>query len=115
MQGTMIIIPVSGPEVRIALKSAPEVEAMQEAVGGWLELVPHFDTLMTAAGGVVRCVALCNEEGKIARPQVLPFNPRASLLWDAALKRERAYGIGGDYLAGTVVILTGDAEFMDAL
>jgi hypothetical protein len=47
----------------------------------------------------------CNENGKIER---LPVNRGATLLWRAVA------GIvdGGDYLAGPVAIVTGDAEFM---
>jgi hypothetical protein len=80
------------------------LEDLQAAVGGYIELVPYWTTHVED-GVPVPCRVFCNENGKIER---LPVNRGATLLWRAVA------GIvdGGDYLAGPVAIVTGDAEFM---
>jgi hypothetical protein len=95
---------------------------LQRMVGGWLEAVPGFSSI-EHGGEVHRCVALCNEEGKLdystypghdKRRQPLPFNEFATGLWAAAVNGN-PLSVMPDALAGTVVILFGDEEFMGAL
>ena len=88
---------------------------MQKAVGGYLEVVPHFHSI-DYDGAVRKCVALCNEEGKLDRPAT-------------DYRTTRRDGYGGkrcsaitasvapfpDYLVGNIVVLFGDREFMEAL
>lgn len=114
MKGTMMTIPANGPLASVALAEPPALETLQQAVGGFLEVVPHLRTLETKSG-TVPCVAFCNEEGKLDRPHPLPKNPRANLLWSAAMQREYGCGPEPDYLVGTIVVLFGDDAFMETL
>jgi hypothetical protein len=109
MQGTIITIPVVG-DAKIAALAEPSLEALQEAVGGFIEAVPYFDTY-THEGELCRCVAFCNEEGKLKE---LAVNLEAMKSWIPALK---AHGIDKifDVLVGPVAIVFGDEEFMRAL
>ena len=98
---------------------------IQERVDGYIEAVPHFDSI-EHGGETHRCVAFCNEEGKLKE---MPFNNRATVLWDRALRRNytedgkplypngllRPDGNPGDVLVGPIVVLFGDDEFMDEL
>jgi len=116
---------------RGALTDPPEVREV-ETPNGWdqveklmttlrgileddLEQVPLFDTVQMG-GEIVRCVALCPEHGKDERK---PTNRRATLLWRYALTHHSdqpmARAAAADVLAGTVVILTGDREFLASL
>lgn len=56
-----LLIPVDGPVVEIDLTSADNLEALQAAVGGWIEpiVVPSF------IPGADRSTVYVNEEGKI--------------------------------------------------
>lgn len=72
---------------------------------GYLETVPLFETYVGE-----RCVAFCHEEGKL---KDLPFNQAASLRWAAALGCTLSEI--GDHLVGTVVVITGDDEFMETI
>ncbi len=108
MKGRMLTIPPYGDETVREFDAPPELETLNEAIGGgYLEPVPGFHTL-----GKERCVALCDEDGK--RKQLAP-NTRANMLWADAMARSHATSPAPDYLVGTVIILTGDAEFMAAL
>jgi hypothetical protein len=104
MNGKLIIIRPSGsPEVR-DLHAEPTLEVMREIVGGYLEIVPFFTTI--EIGGAVRaCLALCNEEGKLER---LPFNRRATLIWDSAMRRAGLGTCSPDYLVGSIAVIVGD-------
>jgi hypothetical protein len=81
---------------------------LQGAVGGYIELIPHFETHLIN-GKEIACLAYCNEDGKRLE---LPLNTFATELWNAAIERTGGHNDTGDYLVGTVVIVTGDAEFM---
>jgi hypothetical protein len=104
----------------------PTLGFLQEAVGGYIEQVPQFETIETAEGPV-RCVVLCNEQGKLDR---LPLNRHATLLWHQAMLRitdedgKKLYPRGlmqpnstmpADVLVGPIVVITGDAELMREL
>lgn len=115
MKGTMLVIAPDGTITRTDLATADILEAAQKAVGGYLEKVPHF-TSIEFDGKWRPCVALCNEEGKLDRPAPLPPNPLAAGLWGKSLQRD--HGVASpspDYLVGNIVVLVGDAEFMEAL
>ena len=115
MKGTMLIIAPNGVITRTELKTAEILESLQKAVGGYLEVVPHFHSI-DYDGAVRKCVAMCNEEGKIERPAILPHNDVATTLWAQALQRD--HGVMApfpDYLVGNIVVLFGDREFMEAL
>jgi hypothetical protein len=93
----------------------PTLQFMRDAIGGDLELVPGFDTI-----GGRRCAAFCNEHGKLDHLQ-LPFNLRATLLWEGALRVNHQAvlrdptGDWVDWLVGPVLVLYGDDEFMAEL
>ena len=115
MKGTMLIIAPNGVITRTELTSAEILESLQKAVGGYLEVVPHFHSI-DYDGAIRKCVVMCNEEGKIERPAILPHNPLASDYWAQAMRRD--HGVRSpfpDYLVGNIVVLFGDREFMEAL
>ena len=111
MKGTMVIIPVTGPEQRIELTEPPETGAIHNAVGGFFESVPYFTEYGTP-DGTVHCVAFCNEEGKIKN---LAYNDRANKLWTRLMVLKQGRAPYPDFLVGPVVILYGDDEFMESI
>jgi len=131
MQGTAVIIPSgkSLPLSTMMFAEPPTLEFLRSVVGGHIEWIPGFDTLACrhlrqhgdernpfrhGHGDIVRCVAFCTKEGKLDN---LPFNGNATMLWQMALRRARPDdpSFFPDYLVGTVVVLFGDDEFMQAL
>jgi len=118
LRGTMITIrPDAGIPVEVkGFARGPTLAELRTAVGGKLELVPGFVTIIY--GGVVMdCKALCNEHGKL---DGLPINNMATLVWERALRRTGAGLLGEhdklrDWLVGPVVVLFGDKDFMEAL
>lgn len=108
MKGTLYTIKttVQYPSdiVVLELTAPPERDTLTPDIPlGYLQLIPGFETFDGE-----RCVAFCHEEGKL---QKLPFNPIATALWVISLKRH----IMNDYLAGTVVVITGDDELLASL
>jgi hypothetical protein len=101
------------PPAKIDLHVAPDLETLHSIVGGWIELVPGFDWVRED-GELVRCVAFCNEEGKIHN---LRYNQQATLMWHDSLRLTHPFGGSyfDDYLAGDVAIVTGDDEFLASL
>ena len=65
----------------------PTLTQLQTAVGGYIELVPHFVP-----------EAYCNEEGKLHQ---LPVNVTATALWWEAM----GIAICDDFLVGSVVLV----------
>jgi hypothetical protein len=43
----------------------PSLDFLQQAVGGYIEAVPGFDTIQQG-DKVIPCVAFCGEQGKLA-------------------------------------------------
>lgn len=101
MKGTIAIIKTDGSIHFTYHTTAPTLEQLQAGVGGYIELVPMFDTF-----GGQSCTAYCNENGKIDN---LPYNEVATDAWRAAVGQEI-----GDALYGDVVIVSGDNEFMES-
>ena len=100
MINRMITIKVNGIEDYTVCKEVPTLEELQAAVGGLIEAIPHF----TEYKGN-RCVALCNEEGKLRN---MPYNLTATKLWLEAMKVTAI----DDHLVGDIVILVGDDAFL---
>jgi hypothetical protein len=114
-------IGAAAPAVR-AVRDDPTLTELQEAVDGWIESVPFFNTVLID-GQVIACVAYGNEEGKLAN---LPVNLAATQAWHRALQRivnsdgERAFpnGLCGadgapvDLLVGPIIVVAGDAAFL---
>lgn len=110
MNGTIITLKVNGSKVITKLDRASTLEDIQAAIGGGhIEFVPRFDRI-NAEGNYYECVAFCDEEGK---QKGLPVNTFATQLWAIILNRN--VNQLGDYLAGDIAIVFGDAEFMEAL
>lgn len=74
----------------------PYFKQLQEAVGGWLEPVPHFLTY-----GGKHCRAFVNEEGTLRN---LPINLDATALW--WMNSDKLT----EFLRGPLVIITADTE-----
>lgn len=114
MKGTLIIYyPGDPPERKITEYPAPiPLPDLQAAVGGYIEIVPHFDTI-ELAGKLHRCVVFCDEDGKRKR---LPRNHHADRLWSEALiTAGKADSPAPDFLVGPIAVVTGDDEFMAEL
>jgi hypothetical protein len=109
MNGTMLTISPHGTVKTTPLTAPPDLEALQQTVGGYIEAVPHFKSI-EHNGELRKCVAFCNEDGKL---QKLAANNQATVLWRAALQR---VGVAiDDVLVGTIVVLYGDDEFLSSL
>lgn len=113
MRGTALLFKPGEPEPEIfRFASPPTLEFLQEAVGGYIEAVPHFDQIRH--GEVIeRCIVYCNENGKL---DGLPFNAAATEAWDQAIPPSLSLrspdGGWKDYLVGPVLVLFGDRQFM---
>ena len=95
------------------LTAPPTLDALQKAVDGDIELVPFFRTI-EFDGGVKRCAAFCNENGKNVG---LPYNEIATHLWADAILREMwgSFDTMNDHLVGAIAIVIGDDDLMLAL
>ena len=107
MRGTMVVIATNGDTNATVYDRALELEDLSKAVGGYIEIVPRF-TSFSWHGSAERCVAFCNEEGKL---NGLELNQVATLLWHSALGRRSV----NDVLVGPVAIVFGDTSFMEEL
>lgn len=83
-----------------------DLPAMQNAVGGYIEVVPGF-TLFHYKDTTYKCVMLCDEEGKLKGK---PFNAVATELWHNQVKTN-GYRTT-DKLVGDIVIIFGAKEVM---
>lgn len=90
-QRQLTIISPSGIVTIQVYDKRQQLEILQKAVGGYIEVVPYF----TRYSGRV-CTCYCNEEGKLDR---LAPNAAATALWHEQLG-PRAF----DILAGHVAI-----------
>ena len=115
MQGTLHIIPPGSntPHRIVKLTRAVTLDELQEAVGGFAERIPNFDSIFQD-GRVQLCIAFCDEDGKQKNRSE---NQWANTLWMQAIVRRFGQGKAepGDVLVGSVVLLTGDTEFLEAL
>lgn len=102
MQGTLAVINTDGTVTEQQLERTPTLAELSRAVGGYIEIVPHFNTWHGHP-----CVAFCNEEGKLQR---LPVNLLAQVKWEESVGSPIS-----DMLVGNVVVCYGDDEFMTAL
>ena len=103
MKGVMRIIHADSMEnlvEDIELTDIPDLEALQNAVGGPIQIVHFFHKTSENKN----CVALCNEDGQWIG---LSPNTLATRYWQRQL---RLY-TPNDFLVGAVVILFGDDEF----
>lgn len=133
MKGRMLVYTPFGslsepPEIT-ELSARPMYKELDELVDGFVEQVPWFVSI-EIDGKLERCVALWTKHNRSGMNVV---NHRATLLWEAALQRlgpglsqtkgpPAGWGFSGmddehqpRLLYGTVVVLTGDPEFVDLL
>jgi hypothetical protein len=116
MGGTLLVIKPNNSIKATPVPGPPSLERLQEIVGGSIELVSGFLSI-ERDGAEHRCVAFCNEDGKHLG---LMANAIATDLWECALHR-RGMSLYNrddtlsDYLAGNVVVLYGDAGFIETL
>lgn len=109
MKGQMHIIKPDATVDQIErrdLTAPPGLDALQSVVEGYIEMVPLMLNFVTP-DGLKPCVVYCNEDG---RHMDLPPNKTANEMWAESDPMLAAYP-----LVGTVVVLTGDQAFMDAL
>jgi hypothetical protein len=107
-KGELTIIEPDGTRKIIPLDDEPDLEVVQEAVGGFIELVPGFNTIETERG-LEPCLAFVNEEGKLDdRPQTknMTLNLVGTVLLRRAIGRGR-HPYFPDQLVGPVAIITG--------
>lgn len=119
MNGTMVILGADGGIRKMELTKADGILPMlQEAVGGYVEVVPYFTGFPDETGALQPCVAMCNEEGKL---RGLPINQAATELWHQQLRSNPPAlgmplaGAKLDVLVGNVLVIMGDDEFMAEL
>lgn len=117
MRGSMLIFKPGqlAPQI-IELDHRPELDDLKKYIDGYLELVPGFRSIVHY-NVVMDCIVFCDEDGKRKRLEV---NNIATVLWDAALRRNgtgllRPDGRPIDWLVGPIVVLFGDRELMAEL
>jgi hypothetical protein len=107
---------LSAPNVRVLdelpLAAVPDLLELQRHLnGGYIERVPGF-TSIEHRGEVRRCIAFCDEDGKM---KGLPINHYATILWKFACQRLKPDETVTDRLCGSVLIIYGDDELMSKL
>src|SRR5215471_6940105 len=106
MRGTMRVIRPDGSiSTRHFYDQHVSLDDLKQAVGGYIEIVPHFHVL-EFGGQIDRCIVLCNDAGKL---HDMPINAVATALWRHSVPAEL---VGNDVLVGPVAILTGDGSFL---
>ena len=114
-------IGAEAPIIRATIDDPP-LALLQEAVDGWIEIVPFFQSVLID-GHTIDCVAYCNEEGKLAE---LPVNLPATQAWHRAMQRivnadggrafpNGLFGADGaplELLVGPIIVVAGDAAFL---
>ena len=114
MKGKIVSIKANGDKTVVELTKPITLESIKEAIGGgYIEMVPGFGTIRWDEEWH-DCVAFCDEEGKLNNQ---PFNPHATILWDAALHKHGHCLVDdkGEYLdilVGDIAVIFGDAELM---
>jgi hypothetical protein len=86
----------------LPLPNPPTVHWMRRTLGGSFEQLPHFTTYQKR-----RCRAFVNRDAKL---EAQPFNRLATRTWHQSTT-EPVLAMT-DYVAGPLVILSGDLEFM---
>jgi hypothetical protein len=108
MQGFTIVIDPDGSKTVRKYRGTIPLGDLRAGVGdGLIEHVPYFDSFKWR-GKRTRCVAFCNEEGKL---HGMLINEVATRIWHEGAPVMR----GRDVLVGPVVIVFGDEAFMRAL
>lgn len=109
MKGQIIVIRPGSTEATVERRNVtenPSLGELQELVGGYIEIAPMLNHIMTPEG-LKPCVAFWNEDGRMMQ---LPLNRLATEMWSESVPALRTQPI-----VGNVVVLTGDEEFMENL
>ena len=85
----------------------PDLEHLQKAVGGSIQLIPYFNTIRID-GATHKCVAFCDEEGKLSAKSL---NRMAQVFWELAAPSVARH----DRLVGSIVVVWGDNNLMSEL
>lgn len=107
MKGTLVTIKIDGRTEVEHVDSVNVLAKLQKIVGGNIETIPGF-TKFDSGEGAVHCVAFCNEDGK---NDGLLLNSYAQAHWRWA----NPSFANKDLLVGDIVVVYGDAEFMEEL
>lgn len=92
-------------------KTAPTLEQLKAAVGGYIEVVPRWNRFLW--GGAERdCVAFCNEHGKL---NGMKLNLPATVQWWLCLQHHHGFQNCHDQLFGPVAVVIGDYELLKQL
>lgn len=105
MKGTMVIVRWNYEMESHDVTVENVAQEVRKAVGGDVELIPRFESYRDEHGQIRRCVAFCNEHGKLEQQ---PVNVYATHMWYTALNGLMI----NDYLAGDIAVVYGDDEFM---
>jgi len=112
MKGTLLTYSADGQIAERGLTEPPSAADLQSIVGGWIELVPSFNTCRVG-NDVRHCRVFCNEDGK---RENLPVNVVATAARYDAMKRQGLMNSSfDDFLVGAVAIVIGDRELMEGL
>jgi hypothetical protein len=96
----MLILKVDGTTETIRTEKPPTLDQLQEAVGGYIQIVPDWPRWTSKP-----CEVYCDENGLLKEK---PLNRQATLAWRAQLKG--AYDPDMARLWGDVVIVTSVKE-----
>jgi hypothetical protein len=110
MTGYLMTVRTDNSIQIIEVSTATILNQLQAIVGGYIETVPGWDTIVdpTDPNKRIPCAAFCNEEGKL---KGLSLNFGATMLWMESTGQNKM----NDALVGNVVVVYGDREFMAAL
>jgi hypothetical protein len=78
----VFIIQADGAIIKTEQRNIPSLQQLQKAVGGFIELIPHFTRFEYKGKLYRRGTAYANEEGLYKR---LPYNHQATQAWKACL------------------------------
>jgi len=114
MRGTLRVIstPASKKAHRlIELRQVPTLSILRDIVGGELQLLDDFDTILHG-GQAVSCKVFCRRMPDENSPNVF-----ANMLWTQAMIRKHGFSetTVPHMLTGPVAVLFGDQEFLEAI
>ena len=111
MKGELLILYADHPPERRQYTGPIPGGVLNELIDGPLAPVPYFDHIVTWDGVPTKAVAFVNEEAYIFN---LPENFWANAIWQYILRSKGEKRVPQP-LRGTVVIVTGDEDFMEEL
>jgi hypothetical protein len=107
MKGKLTILRPGKKQEIVEMTSPLRLQLMNDIAGGDIEQIPYWSTYEGE-----ECVVFGNTNAKMNKLQV---NKSANADWHDARVREGIKGKPEDELRGPIVIVTGDAEFMETV